>query len=274
MKRLVFAAGFVLLALFSVVADPGEAGSFSGEKTDWCDGVFHEFTFKDKNCVVILPEKPGKDRPWIWHGTYFFFKKDKPRENEMLKNGMSIVYIKTGMFPGCPEEVKLKNEFYDYVTEKFKLNKKAALLGLSAGGMSSYKWALENPEKVACIYVDNPVCDFKSWPAGLGKSRVKKGLQGVMKVYGFKTEEEALTYKGNPVDNMATLVKADVPILVVVAGKDTVVPMEENSALVEKTYRALGGTNMTVIHKPDADHHPHGLKDRTPITDFIVKHTK
>ena len=139
--------------------------------------------------------------------------------------------------------------------------------------VGTYNWAAANPEKVVCIYVDNPVCDFKSRPAGPGKSTVKKGLQGIMKSYGFKTEEEALAYKGSPVDNMAPLAKANIPILAVVADKDTVVPLEENTALVEKAYKALGG-NITVIHKADAGHHPHGLKDRAPITDFIVKYAK
>ncbi len=27
-----------------------------------------------------------------------------------------------------------------------------------------FNWAAENPDKVACVYVDNPVLDLQSWP--------------------------------------------------------------------------------------------------------------
>jgi len=46
---------------------------------------------------------------------------------------------------------------------------KPALIGLSRGGLYCYNWAIENPDKVACIYGDAPVCDMKSWPGGKGK---------------------------------------------------------------------------------------------------------
>jgi hypothetical protein len=47
--------------------------------------------------------------------------------------------------------------------------------------------------------------------------------------------------------------------------------VEENTAIVEKRYRALG-REITVIHKKGVGHHPHSLKDPAPIVDFIIKH--
>jgi len=41
-------------------------------------------------------------------------------------------------------------------------------VGVSRGGLYCYNWASQNPEKVACIYGDAPVCDVKSWPMGEG----------------------------------------------------------------------------------------------------------
>jgi len=49
-----------------------------------------------------------------------------------------------------------------------------------------------------------------------------------------------------------------------------VVPVSENIVVVEKRYRALGGL-IEVIRKPGGKHHPHSLKDPTPIVDFLVK---
>ena len=84
----------------------------------------------------------------------------------------------------------------------------------------------------------------------------------MLKVYGL-TEAEALAYRHNPIDNLAPLAKAGVPVLSVVGDADDVVPLRENTAIVEKRYKALGEP-ITVIVKKGVDHHPHSLKDPTP----------
>lgn len=40
---------------------------------------------------------------------------------------------------------------------------------MSRGGVYAFNWAAVNPYKVAAVYVDNPVLDLKTWPAGLGR---------------------------------------------------------------------------------------------------------
>ena len=52
---------------------------------------------------------------------------------------------------------------------------------------------------------------------------------------------------------------------------DEVVPVAENSDIIESRYRKLGG-NIMVIRKKDVGHHPHSLKDPKPIVDFLLKH--
>ena len=79
---------------------------------------------------------------------------------------------------------------------------------MSRGGLIIYNWGIANPEKVAVIYGDAPVMDFKSWPGPTNK--------GILKAYGFKNAEEAKSYRGNPVDNLKPLADAGVPIIHVV----------------------------------------------------------
>ena len=145
---------------------------------------------------------------------------------------------------------------------------------MSRGGLYCYNWAVAHPETVSSIYGDAPVCDFKSWPGGKGKSKGSKGDWAlVLKCYGFKDEAEALAYKLNPVDNLAPLAKAGIPILHVVGQADVTVPVAENTDLVEQRYKALGGT-IEVIRKPGVDHHPHSLDNPEPIVNFILSHAK
>jgi hypothetical protein len=49
------------------------------------------------------------------------------------------------------------------------------------------------------------------------------------------------------------------------------VPYEENGKLLQQKLLAAG-SDITVIVKPDCEHHPHGLEDLTPLLDFVGKH--
>jgi pimeloyl-ACP methyl ester carboxylesterase len=94
----------------------------------------------------------------------------------------------------------------------------------------------------------------------------------LLSAYGL-TEEQPMNYTLNPVDNLAPLAKAMIPILSICGDSDKTVPMAENAGLVQKRYKELGG-QIEVIVKPNCDHHPHSLKDPTPIVEFILGHTK
>ena len=50
---------------------------------------------------------------------------------------------------------------------------------------------------------------------------------------------------------------------------DTVVPVEENTDLLEKSYKSLGGS-IKVIRKEGVGHHPHSLKDPRAIVSFVL----
>jgi hypothetical protein len=59
----------------------------------------------------------------------------------------------------------------------------------------------------------------------------------------------------------------------VVGDADEVVPVAENTAILEERYNKLGG-KIRVIHKPGIGHHPHSLQDPAPIVDFILSSMK
>ena len=92
-----------------------------------------------------------------------------------------------------------------------------------------------------------------------------------LKAYGL-TEQQALEYRGNPLDQLQPLAKAKVPLLHVVGEADQVVPVDENTDVLAQRYRQLGGS-IEVIRKPGVGHHPHSLKDPAPIVAFILKHS-
>lgn len=245
---------------------------FPNPKGEWNGYAKHELTIAGKLVTVVAPKTAAAGRPWVWHGE-FFGHKPAP-DIALLGKGFHIVYMKINDMLGCPDAVKLWNQCHAGLTTSYGLSQKPALVGLSRGGLYCYNWATANPDKVSCIYGDAPVCDFKSWPGGKGKGKGSpRDWALVLKLWGFKDEAEALAYQGNPVDSLAPLAKASVPLLHVFGDADDVVPWDENTGLIESRYKALGGS-ITLIRKPGVGHHPHGLDDSTPIIEFIAKHAK
>jgi len=139
-----------------------------------------------------------------------------------------------------------------------------------------YRWAARNPQKVACIYADTPVCDFKSWPLGQGDGIGHAGTwQSLLKMYGL-TEAEALEYTQNPIDVLSPLAQAGVPLLHIVSQNDTVVPPAENTDELQRRYWKLGGTMRVMrVDEGTAASHGHHFPHPDPLApaEFIVNHT-
>ena len=212
--------------------------------------------------IVVVPHEVAEGKPWVWRAR--FWGHEPQFDIAMLNKGYHLVYCDVSNLFGNRQAVQRWNEYYRYLHQQHGFAEKVVLEGFSRGGLIIYNWAVANPEKVAAIYGDAPVMDFKSWPGPESPD--------IHRTYGFQSADEANAYQGNPVDNLEPLAKAGVPIIHVVGDADEVVPIAENTSLAEKRYKEMGGV-FEVIHKPGVGHHPHSLKDPAPIVEFVVKHT-
>ena len=254
----------ILLFLSSVLS----AGEFPGKVRKWHGFDLHEFRQGPSGCKVVIPNDPAEGNPWIWRAR--FWGHEPQTDKALLDRGWHVVYCDVGNLFGNWEAVSRWDRFYKFLVEKHDFSSKVALEGMSRGGLIVYNWAAANPEKVLCIYADAPVCAIRSWPGGKGTGKGSPPTwQRCLKAFGL-TEETSLDFKGNPIDNLAPLAKADIPLLHVVGQADTVVPVEENTDIIEKRYKALGG-RIQVIRKEGVGHHPHSLKDPEPIVKFILE---
>lgn len=103
---------------------------------------------------------------------------------------------------------------------------------MSRGGRNAYTWSTANPDKVSCIYADNPAIS-----------------------------REALARLGGLAAN-------DVPLLHICGSLDPI--LWNHTLVVEGVYQQLGG-RISVMIKDGAGHHPHSLRDPKPIADFIER---
>jgi pimeloyl-ACP methyl ester carboxylesterase len=219
--------------------------------------------------IVVAPHKIAPERPWIWRAE--FFDHEPQADLALLDHGFHLTFIEVHNTFGCPWAMDRWDSFYAFLTGEYGLHDKAALEGLSRGGLYCYNWAARHPDRVACLYADAGVMDFKSWPAGRGGGDGNPAeWEKLLNDYGFASEEEALAYGGNPVDNLAPLAQAGIPLLHVYGDADAAVPPGENVLVVNERYEQLGGY-IALICKHGVGHHPHALANPAPIVDFILR---
>ena len=180
-----------------------------------------------RRCVVVVPKKAAPGYPWSWRGCYWDHQPQT--EVELLKRGFHIAFVA----PDGGRQGKAWDRWYNFLTEKHGLAKKSAFIGMSKGGVNEFNWGVVNPDKVACIYADNP---------------------------GLYEEDFA---------KIPELAKHDVPLLEVGGTEDCL--LRPNALAVEDMYHQAGGL-ITVIIKEGPAHHPHSLENPKLIADWIEQH--
>lgn len=239
---------------------------FPGLKGKWKGFDQYTFAYQDREAIVVCPKHAATGNPWIWRPAFFgaFASVDE----ELLRRGFHVAYYDLTHLYGSPRARKSGTDFYWNMVRMYGLSPKVTLEGFSRGGLFAYNWAADHPDKVACIYVDAPVCNVFSWP---GRSPENAGLwKGLLEEWGL-TDDQMNSFSGNPIDRLKPLTDAGIPVICVCGDSDKVVPFSENSAIVRQRYTAMGAP-FELILKPGVDHHPHSLSDPAPVVDFIIRH--
>ena len=212
----------------------------SSHESEWKGFKRLEFDFENTTATITFPKELKDNNPWVWRAHFPSFHAET--DSILVSEGYVVAFVNTNNRFGSPGAMKIWDKFYTFVIEKYNLKSKVALFGISRGGLYVYNWAKKNPEKVACIYAEAPVCDFKSWPGGLGEGQYEKNTwENLKKEYGFKNDEEAKAYSNNPIDNLESLAKHKVPILHMIGLNDKIVVPEENTFVLVDRYLKLGG---------------------------------
>ncbi len=196
------------------------------------------FKLNDSDAFVLLPKGPRDEKskiPWVWYAPTL---PAYPATEELwmferfLKSGIAVAGIDVGESYGSPNGRKKYDEFYNYLVTSRNFSTKPCLLARSRGGLMQYSWAIENPQSVSGIAGIYPVCNLSSYP----------GIERACGAYELTAEQlKANLSQHNPVDRIAPLVEARVPIFHIQGDSDDVVPLAENSALLAERIRKLGG---------------------------------
>lgn len=260
-----------LLTLFAGQAGFAQAPATAPDadrKAVWNGYEQLKFQVADREAYLVIPKQAAVGNPWVWRARFPGYHAEA--DVLLVAQGFHIGYVDvTGLF-GSPKAVEIGNQFYRHVTQQRGLAKRVALEGVSRGGLFVYNWAVGNLDHVACIYCDTPVCDFKSWPGGLGEGVGSASTwQSCLAEYGLNAKQAA-EYKGNPIDHAAKVAAAKIPILHIVSENDVVVPPKENTYLLQQRLQA-SGHDMEVISVPMGTEKSNGHHFSHPAVDQVVQ---
>jgi len=233
---------------------------------------WERFKVGDRPAFVILPEgkirKPTGKLPWVLYAPTFDRSLPNARDEgwmmqRFLAKGIAIAGVDVGESYGSPAGRAVYDALHKHVVDTYGFDSKACLLARSRGGLMLYSWAADHPAKVRCIAGIYPVCDLRSYP-GLAKACGAFGM----------TESELATklVDHNPVDRLAPLAAASVPIFHIHGDVDKVVPIDANSGAVAKRYQKLGGTMELLIAKDQWHNMWRGFFECQKLVDFVVGH--
>jgi hypothetical protein len=200
-------------------------------------GCYDRYQFEipgvDSFVSVIAPNIPAAGNPWVFR--VGFVDRDASVDQALLAKGF---YIVVGAVPynyDGPVSAQWDN-MYKYLTDQ-GFSKKPAMEGAGGAAGEAYAWAIENPEKISCIYAENAVMH-----SNLAKTQ--------------------------PLQNLEPLAKAGVPLLHICGNLDPW--FAGNTAVLEKQYGKFGGKIQVVI-KPGEGHYLPATTDSKLAVDFIIK---
>lgn len=198
-----------------------------------------------------LPGLPGPEEKWMFE--------------RFLEAGIAVAGVDVGESYGNAAGRAAYSALHEELTTRRRFARKVLLLGRSRGGLMTLSWAAENPDKVAGFAGIYPVCNLASYP----------GLTNAAPAFGLTPAELATQLaRHNPVDRLAPLARAKVPLFVIHGDQDKLVPLEANSGLVRSRYQALGGSMEWVVPAGQGHNMWSGFFQSQELVAFILREAR
>jgi hypothetical protein len=187
----------------------------------------------DAFTTVIAPDSTAPGRPWVFRADYA--SADDRVSRALLHEGWTIV---TGAVPynyDGPVPAQWNAIYAYFVGYGFAL--RPVIMGRGGAAGEGIGWAIANPEKVACVYAENPILT----------SRLMLGGKA-------------------PLDTLAPLARAKVPMMFVCGSADP----SSQALVAAQRYRQAGGKVTVDVRNGEG----HFLRpgDAIPVLDFIDRY--
>lgn len=235
----------------------------------WSKVNQHKFTFEGVEANIIAPEETLPGKPCFWIPEWLTAFPDRNGARRLLSLGYTLIHINVWGYYANPEGVEIMHKFHEHIVS-LGYPPRISLIGMSLGGLYSFRYAETYPEEIACIYADAPVCNLMLRNC-CGNSN--DATQDFIEKYKIAYKADSIeNHPLSPINNMQRMAENKIPVLMILGDADTVVTPETNGLLFAERYAKAGGP-IEVIRRPSWGHHPHGLDNPDKIVRFIVAHT-
>lgn len=209
-----------------------------------------------------------KTRPWVFYAPTlppYPGAAEKWTFERFTAAGIAIAGIDAGESYGNREGRALFTALHDHLVRARGYAPRAVLLARSRGGLQLLNWAADHPDKVAALAGIYPVFNLASYP----------GLAKAAPAYGLTVERlTSELAQHNPIDRLAALAAARIPLFAIHGDADKLVPLDQNSAVVRDRYVALGG-DMTLLVPPGQGHSMwSGFFESEELVAFVLRHAR
>src|SRR5262249_47205618 len=163
---------------------------------------------------LIVPKSAAAGKPWVFRADAI--TRDATIDQALLARGFHIVIP-----PLTAQSGAVRTQWdnaYQLLTEH-GFSKKPVMEGTGTAAGEAYAWAMENPDKVACVVGRNPAL-------------------------------RSLMSKTSPLENLGSLANAGVPLLHLCDKTDPW--FREQTKVVEERYKSLGGAITVLVNENDA----------------------
>jgi enterochelin esterase-like enzyme len=181
--------------------------------------------------AVVVPKTAAAGKPWVFRADPI--ARDAAVDQALLARGFHIVVAPLTAQSGAVREQ------WDAVYKRLVdlgFSRKPVLEGAGTAAGEAYAWAVENPDKLSCLYAENPAL-------------------------------RSLMSKATLLDRLEPLVRAGVPLIHACGSLDPW--LESQTRAAEKRYRELGGT-MHVLIDDGRGHMPTSPRDPSRVVELIL----
>jgi pimeloyl-ACP methyl ester carboxylesterase len=211
---------------------------------------------------------PAAPKPWVWYAPTlppYPGNEERWLIERLLAAGVAIAGIDVGESYGSPAGRAQFTALHDHLVHTRGYAPKPVLLGRSRGGLQLLAWAADHPDRVAAFAGIYPVCNLLSFP----------GLAKAAPAYGLTSDQLAAALAAhNPVDRLAPLAAARIPLFAIHGDVDKLVPLATNSALVRDRYAALGGTMELIVPAGQGHNLWSGFFESPALLAFVLHHAR
>ena len=242
------------------------------ETVEWYGFKRHNFEIDGHAGFIVEPRNPAPGLPWTWCLQWAEAFVPRTPALKLLERGFHHVHLDVFSTYMNEEGVAVLEKFYALLMS-LGFCPKGALIGMSYGGLFSWRWAEEHPETVAAIYLDAPVCDlgFNNTACNFKLKEHQTSEYAKRQVaYGYPADGDLSRHPLSPINNYQAIAKAKIPIFCIRSGQDQSVIPEKNIDVMAENLKNAGNP-IEILDRPLWGHHPHGLDDPQPLVDFILR---